>query len=94
MVRQFVAFAALAVSVASPLCAQSAAPKPMLSLRQVEANILPRLPGFDYIAPELVNNGAIFRLKFQRGVNTVWIDVDRSTGEIVGKGTGQPPADD
>ena len=55
-----------------------------LPLRMIEARILPRMRGFDYIGPELVRGG-IYRLKFMRGPNVVWIDVNARTGEVVGK---------
>ena len=55
----------------------------VLPLRVIEARIIPRMPGFDYIGPELV--GDRYRLKFMRGAQVVWIDVDPRTGQIIGK---------
>jgi hypothetical protein len=55
----------------------------VLPLRVIEARIVPRMRGFDYIGPELVGNR--YRLKFMRGAQVVWIDVDPRTGEIIGK---------
>ena len=55
----------------------------VLPLRVIEARIIPRMPGFDYIGPELVGNR--YRLKFMRGAQVVWIDVDPRTGQIIGK---------
>lgn len=56
----------------------------MMPLRVIEARIVPRMRGFTYLGPELVGGGR-YRLKFMRGPQVVWIDVDASTGEIVGK---------
>jgi hypothetical protein len=92
MVRHLVAFAALAASVASPLCGQNAAPKVRLTVGQVEAKVIPRMRGFDYLGPELLDGGAAYRLKFLRGPQTVWIDVDAMTGEILARGNGLPPS--
>ena len=55
----------------------------VLPLRMIEARIVPRMRGFDYIGPELI--GDRYRLKFMRGPQVVWIDVEPRTGEIIGK---------
>ena len=55
----------------------------ILPLRLIEARIIPRMRGFDYIGPELIGNR--YRLKFMRGAQVVWIDVDPRTGQIIGK---------
>ena len=54
-----------------------------LPLRAIEARIIPRLPGYDYLGPELDAEAARYRLKFMRGPKVVWIDVDARTGEII-----------
>jgi len=92
MIRHFVAFVAFAVSVAPPLSAQSAGPKAMLTVQQVESKIVPRMAGFDYLGAEIANGGAAFRLKFQRGSRAVWIDVDRVTGKVINTSGGPPSA--
>jgi uncharacterized membrane protein YkoI len=56
----------------------------ILPLRLIESRILPRMRGFDYIGQELIR-GEIYRLKFMRGPQVVWIDVDARTGQVVGK---------
>jgi hypothetical protein len=55
-----------------------------MPLRMIEARIVPRMRGFDYLGPELVG-AARYRLKFMRGAQVIWIDVDARTGEVVGK---------
>jgi uncharacterized membrane protein YkoI len=56
----------------------------ILPLRLIEGRIIPRMRGFDYIGPELIR-GEVYRLKFMRGPQVVWIDVDARTGQVIGK---------
>jgi len=56
----------------------------IMPLRVIEARIIPRMPGFVYLGPELAEGGR-YRLKFMRGARVVWIDVDPRTGEVVAK---------
>jgi uncharacterized membrane protein YkoI len=55
----------------------------ILPLRSIESMIVPRMRGADYLGPEF--NGDVYRLKFMRGGQVVWIDVDARTGHIIGK---------
>jgi uncharacterized membrane protein YkoI len=55
----------------------------ILPLRAIEARILPRMHGADYLGPEF--NGDHYRLKFMRKGQVMWIDVDARTGQVVGK---------
>jgi uncharacterized membrane protein YkoI len=55
-----------------------------MPLRAIENRIVPRMRGYDYLGPELEMGLARYRLKFMRGQQVVWIDVDARTGEIVG----------
>lgn len=56
----------------------------ILPLRAIEQMIVPRMRGSDYLGPELDVGSARYRLKFLRGGNVVWIDVDGRTGQILG----------
>ena len=56
-----------------------------IPLRHIESRILPRMRGFSYLGPELDAGAGRYRLKFMRGPNLVWIDVDARTGQVVGK---------
>lgn len=56
----------------------------ILPLRAIEAMILPRMRGFDYLGPELDVASARYRLKFMRGPRVIWVDVDGRTGQILG----------
>jgi hypothetical protein len=54
-------------------------------LRQIEARIVPQMRGFSYLGPELDPVAGRYRLKFMRGPQVVWIDVDARTGQIIGR---------
>ena len=54
-------------------------------LRVIESRILPRMRGFSYLGPELDPHAGRYRLKFMRGPNVIWIDVDAATGRIVAR---------
>ncbi|MBV8685832.1 MAG: hypothetical protein JOZ90_08765 [Alphaproteobacteria bacterium] len=56
-----------------------------LPLRAIEDRIVPRMRGFSYLGPELDPGSGRYRLKFMRGPQVVWIDVDARTGEILGR---------
>ena len=48
----------------------------ILSLPQIRARI--RVPGAEYIGAEMVGP-TVYRLKYMRGPNVIWIDVDAAT---------------
>ncbi len=43
-----------------------------------------RVPGAEFIGAELVGPG-VYRLKYMRGADVIWIDVDARTGRIIGR---------
>lgn len=56
----------------------------VLSLRSIENSIVPRMKskGADYIGAEF--DGELrYRLKFMRGRDVIWIDVDGSNGKVI-----------
>lgn len=53
----------------------------ILPLPQIRARI--NVPGATYIGTEF--DGRIYRLKFMRGTEVIWIDVDARTGRVVGR---------
>ena len=57
----------------------------VMSLRQIEQKVVPRMSGFDYLGPEFDQGTASYRLKFMRAGSVVWIDVDARTGAIIGR---------
>ena len=56
-----------------------------LSLRNIESRILPRMRGADYLGPELDAGAGRYRLKFMRGGQVIWIDVDAHSGDVIGQ---------
>ena len=56
-----------------------------MPLRAIENRIVPKMRGFDYLGPELAAAAGRYRLKFMRGQQVVWIDVDAHTGEIIAR---------
>lgn len=56
-----------------------------LPLRQIEQRIVPQMRGFTYLGPELDPEAGRYRLKFMRGPQVVWIDVDARDGRILGR---------
>lgn len=93
VLRILLAAAALGTAVAAPADAR---PRPreqddafretregnFLPLPMIEARIVPRMRGADYLGPEL--NGAVYRLKFLKGSQVIWVDVDARTGRVLG----------
>jgi uncharacterized membrane protein YkoI len=56
-----------------------------LPLREIEGRIVPQMRGFSYLGPELDPGSGRYRLKFMRGPQVVWVDVDARTGEVLGR---------
>jgi len=54
----------------------------VLSLTEIRARI--RVPGAEYIGVEVLG-GMVYRLKFMRGADVIWIDVDARTGRVVAR---------
>jgi uncharacterized membrane protein YkoI len=55
------------------------------SLREIERKVLPRMPGADYLGPEYDPASSVYRLKFMRAGQVIWIDVDARSGAIIGR---------
>jgi hypothetical protein len=53
----------------------------ILPLPMIRARI--HIPGAQFIGAEF--DGRIYRLKFMRGSEVIWIDVDASTGQVLGR---------
>lgn len=56
-----------------------------IPLPTIEAKILPHMRGTRYLGPEFDPGSGRYRLKFMRGPQVMWIDVDARTGEVLGK---------
>jgi uncharacterized membrane protein YkoI len=57
----------------------------MMPLRNIEARVLPRMRGAEYLGPELDTGSGIYRLKFMARDRVIWVDVDARTGAVLGK---------
>ena len=86
--------AAMLLGGASPALAQrndqGAARKEMragnvLSLREIEARVLPMMRGHEYLGPAYDSTAMAYRLKFIRDGRVVFVDVDARTGRILGR---------
>ena len=55
----------------------------IMSLRSIESMVVPRMRGFAYLGPELDTASGRYRLKFLRGDEVVWIDIDARTGQVL-----------
>jgi hypothetical protein len=53
----------------------------ILSLPEIRARV--RVPGGEYIGVEF--DGRIYRLKYMRNGEMIWIDVDARTGQIIAR---------
>jgi len=52
-------------------------------LREIEAHVLPMMPGMQYLGPEYDPTAMAYRLKFIRDGHVVFVDVDARSGEII-----------
>jgi hypothetical protein len=56
-----------------------------LPLRRIESRIVPSMPDAEYLGPELDPASSTYRLKFMRGGEVIWVDIDARTGRVVGR---------
>lgn len=54
----------------------------VMSLPEIRARV--QVPGAQYIGAEVIGRG-VYRLKYMRGAEVIWIDVDARTGRIIGR---------
>ncbi|MFN3618727.1 hypothetical protein [Sphingorhabdus sp.] len=53
------------------------------SLREIEANIVPRMRGMQYLGPEYDPSAQVYRLKFINRDRVIFVDVDGRTGGVL-----------
>ncbi len=56
-----------------------------LSLREIEARVIPTMRGAQYLGCDYDSGSAIYTLKFLRDGTVIWVDVDGRSGQIVGR---------
>ena len=54
----------------------------VLSLTEIRTRV--RVPGAEYIGVEILE-GMVYRLKFMRGADVIWVDVDARTGRVIAR---------
>ena len=52
-------------------------------LREIEANIVPRMRGMQYLGPEYDPTAQVYRLKLIDRVRVIFVDVDGRTGCVL-----------
>ena len=57
----------------------------ILPLRDIEARVIPRMRGAQYIGVELDPMSGIYTLKFLRDGNVIWVQVDGRSGRTIGR---------
>lgn len=57
----------------------------IMPLSQIEARIVPRMRDCDYLGPDFDPGSGVYRLKFMRGGQVIFIDVDGRTGQVIGR---------
>jgi uncharacterized membrane protein YkoI len=90
---RIVSSALLALALAAPATAQRRGDQyqafearksgRVLSLREIEDRVLPRMRGSTYLGPEY--DSGVYRLKFMRNGAVIWVDVDARTGAVLGR---------
>jgi uncharacterized membrane protein YkoI len=55
----------------------------VLSLREIEGRIVPRMRGMEYLGPEYDGGAQVYRLKFIDGGRVIFVDVDARSGNIL-----------
>ncbi len=57
----------------------------VLSLRQIEGRILPKMRGSEYLGPAYDSAARAYRLKFIKNGRVTYVDVDARTGKIINR---------
>jgi len=57
----------------------------ILSIRQIESQVLPRMAGMQYLGPEYDPAAMAYRLKFIENGKVHYVDVDARSGRIIGQ---------
>lgn len=57
----------------------------VLSLREIERRVLPRMKGSQYLGPAYDSTARAYRLKFIKEGRVTFVDVDAATGRIINR---------
>ncbi len=56
-----------------------------LSLREIEARVVPTMRDSQYIGFDYDAQAAVYTLKFLRNGTVIWVEVDGRTGKVIGR---------
>nr|WP_320451544.1 PepSY domain-containing protein [Sphingomonas sp. CFBP8993] len=59
-----------------------------LSLREIEARVVPTMRDSQYIGFDYDAGAAVYTLKFLRNGTVIWVEVDGRTGKVIGRTDG------
>ncbi len=59
-----------------------------LSLREIEARVVPTMRDSQYIGFDYDASAAVYTLKFLRNGTVIWVEVDARTGKVIGRTDG------
>ena len=57
----------------------------ILSLREIESRVVPRMRGAQYIGFDFDSGTAVYTLKFLRDGHVIWVAVDGRSGNVIGR---------
>ncbi len=57
----------------------------ILPLRDIEGRVLPTMRGSQYLGFDFDTDRGIYTLKFLRDGTVIWVEVDGSSGQIIGR---------
>jgi hypothetical protein len=57
----------------------------IMSLREIEARVVPTMRGAQYIGVEFDSISTIYTLKFLRNGTVIWVRVDGRSGQVIGR---------
>ncbi len=57
----------------------------ILPLREIEGRVLPSMRGSQYLGFDFDTDRGIYTLKFLRDGTVIWVEVDGSSGQIIGR---------
>lgn len=55
----------------------------VLSLREIEGRVVPRMRGMEYLGPEYDGSAQVYRLKFIDAGRVIFVDVDARSGSVL-----------
>ena len=56
-----------------------------LASKDIEARIVPTMPGANYLGFDFDPESGIYTLKFLRNGSVIWVEVDGRSGQIIGR---------